>query len=223
MEDHKNRYTQGKEYSRKDLPPEPASYYRFSRFKISFSGIKVPALCLYISFLFGACVSQTPPAKNELPAAVPSSPQVTSEATIPKEKPLPDNGLNSPAFQRLPVEARSYLITLAAAFSKQDIEFLVSQGEAQYEKEIRPNLDEDVYLALLYRAGTPGDDSEWKSSVLPRLSYTQIRAIEYTEWEEKGPMLDIQGRLYLQNNEVISCRIVLAWRLPEPKILGERP
>ena len=133
--------------------------------------------------------------------------------------------LNTPRFRELPPEARDYLETLAKAFREKDRAFLVSQGEAQYEKELRFTLDEEIYLALLYRIGPYSKDTHWQSAGAspPRLDTSKVRSIEYTEWEERGPMLEIKGRLYVQNSPPIPCTLILVWRLPEPKILGERP
>jgi len=175
--------------------------------------------------LFGACVSQTPPISE---GAAPASPAKAGTTTVPNEHLPPGDGLDTPAFAGIPIEAKNYLKTLAAAFRNADKEFIISQGEAQYEKELRPQYDEEVYLALLYRAGSQNGDSEWESPHvygpdITRLQYKEIRAIEYIEWEETGPMLDIKGRFHLKNGETLPCRIVLVWRLTEPKILGERP
>ena len=156
-----------------------------------------------------------------MPAATPSQ----EEEKIPVSfQQLPSgNGLDSPSFRNLPPEAYEYLEALAEAFLNKDREFLISQGESQYEEELRFLLDEDAYLALLYRCGSHSEDSEWGSPALPLMNINVIRAIEYTEWEENGPMLDIKGRLHLEKSDTLPCRIVLVWRLPEPRILGERP
>ena len=176
-----------------------------------------------------SCVTQAykaEEAEKAVPAAGLSSAAVSStaeKAPGPVVQPPPGNGLDSAGFRNIPADARNYLTALADAFKSKNRDFLVSQGEAQYEKEVRSRVDEETYLALLYRAGPYSADSEWKPAVPPRLEYSHIRAIEYTGWEEAGPMLDIKGRLYLNGGAVLPCRIILAWRLPEPKILGERP
>jgi len=176
---------------------------------------------LALLLLFAACVSQ-PPGDKKAPAKVPSpeTAKITDRAV--------GDGLDTPRFRNLPPEAQDYLKTLATAFRKKDREFLVSQGEAQYEKELRFTLDEETYLAMLYRIGPYSEDLPWESprnngANLPRLDVSVIRGIEYTGWEESGPMLEIKGRLYIRDSEPIPCTLILIWRLTEPKILGERP
>jgi len=181
---------------------------------------------LAVQFLFGACASQMQAAGETYP----------SEALPPEEGETPPegaalpagDGLDSGSFRDLPPEAREYLKILAGAFRNRDREFLISQGESQYEKELRFRLDEESYLASLYRAGPYSEDSEWMlprafGPASPRLDLSAVRAIEYTDWEERGPMLEIRGRLYLQDGGPLPFEIVLVWRLPEPKILGWRP
>ena len=176
---------------------------------------------LALACLFASCVSQQTHEKETVPAAAPAA--EIKKTPSPTERLPSGNELDSPQFRNLPPEAKDYLETLAEAFQKKDKEFLVSQGESQYEKELRSRLDEETYLALLYRIGPYSEDSPWKPPTPQRLNASLIRAIEYTEWGENGPMLDIYGRLYLSNGDSLPCRIVLVWRLPEPKILGERP
>ena len=156
--------------------------------------------------LFTACVSQAP-----------------EQAFSQGSEKSSGYGLDTPRFRDLPPEAKEYLEILAKAFREKDKAFLISQGEAQYEKDLRFTLDEEIYLALLYRIGPYSEDLPWESSAPPRLDVSKVRGIEYTGWEEKGPMLEIKGRLYVQKNDSLPCGIVLVWRLPEPKILGERP
>ena len=176
---------------------------------------------LFLACIFASCVSQIPHDKAAMP--VTASPQAAKKVPIPAESLPSGDGLDAPQFSSLPPEARDYLTVLAEAFRRQDKEFLISQGEAQYEQDLRSLYDEETYLALLYRAGPYSEDSEWKSAALARLEYTQVKAIEYLAWEERGPILDIKGRLYFQDGSSQPCGIMLVWRLPEPKILGERP
>ena len=179
--------------------------------------------------LLASCVSSTSSEKEALPTETSSTPAAKEavKTTASGAQPAPADGLNAPSFRGLPAEARDYLKTLAKAFREKDKAFLVSQGEMQYENELRLTLEEECYLALLYRIGPYSEVSHWGSpargSDLPRLDSSKVRGIEYTAWEEQGPMLEIKGRLYMQNSSSIPCRLVLIWRLPEPKILGERP
>ena len=177
--------------------------------------------------LFSACVSQpteiteTTEAAPEVPLPAPKPEEV--KVPVPEVRPPAGTGLNAPQFRGLPREVNEYLTVLAEAFRKKDREFLVSQGEIQYEKEFRFRYDDESYLALLYRIGPYSDESGWKSPVLPKIDAATIRAIEYTGWEEKGPMLSIKGRLHLEKGTPLPCEIILVWRLPEPKILGAHP
>ena len=182
--------------------------------------LSLPAFLL-LACLFASCASQTPHTKGTIPAT--SASQAAEKAPAPAESLSGGDGLDAPQFRSLPPEARDYLAVLAEAFRKTNKDFLVSQGEAQYEKDLRSRYDEETYLAFLYRIGPYSEDSGWKSPAPARLEYAQVRAIEYLSWEEKGPMLDIKGRLYFQDTSSLPCRIVLAWRLVEPKILGEQP
>jgi hypothetical protein len=134
-----------------------------------------------------------------------------------------DSGLDSAAFRDMPAEARAYLEVLAEAFTGRDENFLLSQGEARFEAEVKPGHDKESYLALLYRTGSYAEEMPWVGTQLPRLDPAGIRRIEYTHWEENGPMLEIQGRLVTLSGGGIPCKIILIWRLREPKILGLFP
>ena len=179
-----------------------------------------PAL-LALACLFWACVSQPTVEKEAVPETVPAP--ATEKPAVQAVRLPSGNGLNSARFRDLPPEAKEYLETLAEAFRRKDKDFLISQGETHYEKELRPKYDEKAYLAMLYRYGPYSEDGPWKPITLPHLDTSLISAIEYTDWKENGPMLDINFRLYQQNGEQISCMIMLAWRLLEPKILGVWP
>jgi hypothetical protein len=135
---------------------------------------------------------------------------------------VPGNGLDRAAFRELGPETRICLEALSRAFASQDREYLLSQGEENYEAAVRPYYDEGSYLALLYRAGAYASDSLWEKGRRPFLEPGEIRGIEYLDWEEQGPMLVIRGRLTTKT-EALPCKIVLAWRLRTPKILGAYP
>jgi hypothetical protein len=124
----------------------------------------------------------------------------------------------------LPNEARAYFETLSRAFAAADGDFLLSQGEAMFEAQIRPRYDEETYFALLYRAGPLASQSPPEASGrLPRLNYRDIRGIEYAGWGAEDPFISVRARLLLQNGTRLPCEIVLAWKLLEPKILGVFP
>jgi hypothetical protein len=148
------------------------------------------------------------------PALPPESPPAKEEGGYSPKPPL-----------GLPVEAGKYLRALSRAFSTADRDFLLAQGESQFEADNRGRYDEESYLALLYRVGLFSED---RASVpaereSPRLDLAQIRRIEFSGWEEQGPVLIIGGRLVTKTGGAIPCRLVLLWRLREPKILGVYP
>ncbi|MDR0624090.1 MAG: hypothetical protein LBG10_06635 [Treponema sp.] len=133
-----------------------------------------------------------------------------------------DDRLDSGDFAGLPPEAKSYLQTLSRAFRTQDKNFLLGQGESRFEAEVKPHYDDESYLALLYRAGSYGAESPREETERPRLSPEEITYIEYSEWEERGPLLEIRARLVTRTGTV-PCVIMLIWRLAEPKIQGLYP
>jgi hypothetical protein len=125
--------------------------------------------------------------------------------------------------ETLPPEARSYLETLARAFRGRDRDFLLSQGEAQFEAEVRPVCDEESYLALLYRIGPYAEDNSREDAKTPRLIPDEILRIEYLDWGEQGPLLEIRARLVRREGTPLPCLIMLVWKLQEPKIQGRFP
>ncbi|GHT66064.1 hypothetical protein FACS1894110_09090 [Spirochaetia bacterium] len=137
--------------------------------------------------------------------------------------PLAGDHLDAPAFAALPREARTYLAAISRAFRNQDAPFLLAQGERNFENEVRPRYDDETYLAMLYRSDSYATDASWEKSQKPRLVLPDIREIEYINWEEQGPMLAIQGRFDYKDGSAVPCKIILAWRLTEPKILGVYP
>jgi hypothetical protein len=134
--------------------------------------------------------------------------------------PVPAKDPFGPAFKNLPPEARDYLERLAEAFSAGDEAFLLAQGEPQFEAELKPNQDKESYLALLYRTGIYALESPRLDAGQPRLVLAGISRIEYLAWKESGPLLEIQARLVGRNGKNTPCRIMLVWRLREPKIEG---
>ncbi|MDR2134660.1 MAG: hypothetical protein LBP27_06090 [Treponema sp.] len=134
-----------------------------------------------------------------------------------------DSRPDSAAFRDMPPEAQAYLELLARAFIDQDENFLLAQGEAQFEAEVKPGCDRETYLALLYRSGAYAAESPRAGTRNPRLNPAEIRRIEYIRWQENGPVLEIEGRFLTVTGGIIPCRIILLWRLKEPKILGRFP
>ena len=175
--------------------------------------------------MLASCTALTPrtPAEPEPVTETAPVAAATPERAQPAVRPPTPDGLGTPGFRNLPSEAMDYLRILSQAFRNKDREFLVSQGETQYEIELRSRLEEDVYMALLYRIGPLGGDSAWTSPVLPRLNPAEVRSIEFTGWEEAGPMLNISARLHMEDGSRLPSEIILVWRLIEPKILGLWP
>jgi hypothetical protein len=155
------------------------------------------------------------PSETAVPEAAPQAPppEIPAAESLYSAKPPPG----------LPREAAEYLEALARAFSAADRDFLLAQGESQFESDIRGRYDEESYLALLYRAGRLSGDSLSAPVGSPRLDPAQIRRIEFAGWEERGPALIVQARLITLANGEIPCRLALLWRLREPKILGAYP
>ena len=154
-------------------------------------------------------VSTTAPAGSS--ARTPSAPRAPAVSTR----------LDDPVFSGLPAEARNYLERLARAFASRDEAFLLAQGEAQFEADVRPHYDNESYLALLYRAGTyaaetPRTDRDGKQ----KLELNRVNGIQYLSWKANGPLLEIKAQLTGSGGTVIPCLIMLVWRLREPKIEG---
>jgi hypothetical protein len=175
------------------------------------------ALCAAILLPVLAGCAGLPP-ETSVPEAAPPPP---SESPAAEE----ESGYSPKLPAGLPVEAGEYLRTLSLAFSTADRDFLLAQGESQFEADNRGRYDEESYLALLYRVGPLSAD---RASVPvgmenPRLDPAQIRRIEFAGWEEQGPALIIGARLITRTNEAIPCQLTLLWRLREPKILGVYP
>ncbi|MDR2177243.1 MAG: hypothetical protein LBP20_04270 [Treponema sp.] len=147
------------------------------------------------------------------------SPELAPEKrpAAPASGALPGEG---PAWENMAPEAQAYLAELARAFARRDTGFLLAQGEAQFEAEVRPRYDEANYLAMLYRVGSYGEENPPAGT--DRLKPEDIRGIEYTGWEERGPMLWVRGRLITAGAK-IPCVIFFNPRLRTPKILGAYP
>jgi hypothetical protein len=156
-------------------------------------------------------------------AGNPAEEKVGSNTAPISVSPAKTDQLDTRAFSGLPPEAKNYLQILSQAFQKADTEFILAQGERQFEAEVKKNYDDETYFALLYRIGGYAAESSWEKAEKPHLKVKEIAHIEYTSWEENGPMLEIQGKLITGSGEAIPCKLILAWRLKEPKILGRYP
>jgi hypothetical protein len=170
--------------------------------------------------LFAACASRPGDTGGNFPETDGKAEKAAE--TVSPARTANDN-LDSVVFQDLPPEAKNYLASLSKAFRTQDEGFLIAQGEKQFEADLKGLYDAGGYLALLYRAGPYSRDAPRINAGEPGLDLALIHHIEYTSWKERGPMLEIQGKLVTKTGETIPCGIVLAWRLAEPKILGVYP
>jgi hypothetical protein len=190
------------------------------RRRLKKSGIPWPVL--WAALCLAGCAGLAPEKAGIPPETPPPErPRITADTALserrepaPPRRALPEN---------LPPEARAYLENLSRAFRTRDREFLLNQGEAQFEAEVRPFYDEDVYLALLYRVGPYAQDRPRQDLNFPRLFPEEVDGIEYADWEERGPYLEIRGRLVRRGKEPLPCCIVLIWKLREPKIQGRFP
>jgi hypothetical protein len=122
--------------------------------------------------------------------------------------------LDDPTFAKLPADVKKYLQSLSAAFKNHDEDFLLAQGEAMFEQQIRPIYNDEEYFIMLYRIG--GDI--WKAPAVSDISH-----IEYTGWESGDPVMEIRGRFFSDDKQIVPCVIMLAWKLDEPKIIGLYP
>ncbi|MDR0451518.1 MAG: hypothetical protein LBH15_00575 [Treponema sp.] len=186
-------------------------------------------------FNLGGEFFPAPLAKNALPALLAAAlafagcaglpPETVAPEVAPRTPPpeAPADGYSASPPRGLPGEIQEYLEALARAFSAADRAFLLAQGESQFEAENRGRYDDESYLALLYRAGPLSQDSLSAPQGSPRLDPDQIRRIEFSGWEEQGPVLIIDARLVTRSGGTIPCRLALLWRLRMPKILGAYP
>jgi hypothetical protein len=185
---------------------------------------RIPRVCRITAglsiFLLWSCAGSAPE-RTEIPGG--DSPGTAPNAPVSAALPGIDHGLETQAFRELPGETRDYLATLAEAFRIKDAAFLASQGETQYETDLKFRYDIETYLAMLYRAGSYTEDLPWQEINLPRLDWQQLRGIEYLDWKNRGPVLEIQARLIPLKGDAIPCEIWLLWRLTQPKIQGAYP
>jgi hypothetical protein len=167
-----------------------------------------------VLMVLSGCASAVPEAENAIPAR-----------EIPKqeERGDSDDRLGATAFSGLPGEAREYLAVLSRAFREQDAEFLLAQGESQFEAELKGKYDDGSYLARLFRTGSYASQAPRTGIRPPSLDVKEISHIEYTDWEDKGAVLEIHGKIITKSGQSVPCAIFLLWRLIEPKILGAFP
>jgi hypothetical protein len=172
------------------------------------AGIAVPVLLLW------ACAA-APEVRDLPPASAPPGAE-----TPGPEKP---DALREPGFTALPPEDQAYLKNLSRAFRDHDRDFLLAQGESQFEAEVKPYYDDEAYLALLYRIGPYAEEDPRGYNPMPRLVLGELSHIEYLDYAENDPLLEVRGRLFFRTGGFLPCRIVLLRRLREPKIIGFFP
>jgi hypothetical protein len=131
--------------------------------------------------------------------------------------------LEATAFSGLPLGVKSYLDRLAVAIREHDTGFLLAQGERNYAGRVRGQVDDQSYLALLYRVGPYAVETPAGDERPPRINPERLRSIRYTGWDDRGPVADIRGLLTLSDGAPLPCRISVLWKLKEPRILGQEP
>jgi hypothetical protein len=172
------------------------------------------AIYLLTALLLAACAGLGPEKpEGVLPPEEPPEKASASTEEHPRE--------NTALFKGLPSGTRSYLLKLQRAFAAHDAAFLLAQGEGEYEKAVRNLVNEEQYLAMLYRAGRYADDAAWEAP--HKLYLNRVAYIDYTEWREQGPALEIDGKIYMDKDRPVIFSMKVLWRLNEPKILGIYP
>jgi hypothetical protein len=133
-----------------------------------------------------------------------------------------DSSLDSAAFAGCPPEALAYLRLLSRAFRNGDKAFLLAQGEEQYERDLRPGRDETEYFNLLYRIGPLAAEEPQETRLQKYLKVEDTGYISFKGWREKGPMIEVDAQIHGPEG-LLPCRIILAWRLVDIKIIGLYP
>lgn len=171
-------------------------------------------ISILLASLLASCAAAPPPAQ----------PKVAASSKETRPRPLrPGSELGSKTFAELPTSLRSYLMELAEAFSAGDREKLIRQGEAGYEKRVRPRVDPNEYLALLYRAGAYAEEHPLDDSRPSRLDTRKIVSLSFTGWSEKGPVIAVRGKLRLGDGQAVPCVLNVLWKLEPPKLIGWEP
>jgi hypothetical protein len=178
------------------------------------NAVLLTAICLLIAFLLAACVGL---GMEKTDGVLPPEESAEKAAASAEEHYREDAAL----FKGLPAGTRFYLLQLQRAFALHDAAFLLAQGEGEYEKAVRNLVNDEQYLAMLYRAGRYADDAAWEAP--NKLSLDRVAYIDYTEWREQGPALEVDGKIYLDKDRPVIFSMKVLWRLNEPKILGIYP
>jgi hypothetical protein len=157
------------------------------------------------------------------------TPKPTTAPTVLQKKPSPEaplasiereSGLDQGIFSNLSTDTRDYLVSLARAFKEEDRNYLIHQGEEQYAHRIQGRYSEEEYLALLFRVGPYSKESPFGPETTVRLDVHTVMGLRFTGWEDRGPVLEFRGTLKKKDGTELPCRILVLWKLREPKILG---
>ncbi|GMO37399.1 MAG: hypothetical protein Ta2F_13630 [Termitinemataceae bacterium] len=144
--------------------------------------------------------------------------QITDNTPLTEEiKPA-----SSLAFSALPPEIQKYLNGLRTAFKEHNNDYLNKQGELFYEMDVKPKFTTAQYIAMLYRIGPYAKDSTWQIPAF-FLDLNKVRSLEWIDFSEQGPVLNVNAKLILYSGDPLPCRIMLMWRLKEPKVIGTYP
>ena len=116
--------------------------------------VTLAAVCLLAAFLPAACAGLKPEKDG---GALPPE-QRAEKPSPPAEERTPGH---EALLRGLPAGIRAYLLKIEAAFAAHDADFLLAQGEDEYERAARNRVGYGEYLAMLYRAGRYADDAVW--------------------------------------------------------------
>jgi hypothetical protein len=169
----------------------------------------------FIVFLVASCahsvagINESPPTRAY---PYPEKPPAIVEESIREDQLL---------FEGLPAGISGYLLDIAAAFAAHDEGFLLDQGEDAYEKTVRNRVDDEQYLAMLYRTGAYADDAVWNSPFTVDIG--RVIYVDYGAWKESGPVLEVDGKIQMKSGRPLVFSLKVLWRLDRPKLLGVFP
>ncbi len=150
------------------------------------------------------------------------APEAGKSAGTKVERPE-STGLENAAFAGLPDGVPAYLERLAAAVRNRDAAFLLAQGERDYAGRVRSMVEEKAYLALLYRVGPYSAEGPSGDERPPRLDPSRLRALRFTGWRERGPVVEVRGLLILTEGPPLPCTVSVLWKLREMRVIGREP
>jgi hypothetical protein len=127
--------------------------------------------------------------------------------------------LDDRRFDTLDPVVKEYLRKLADAWKSHNKNYLLAQGEEQYQDNTRPYVNEGQYLALLYRAGPYAQEGRWSYDNF-ELDIDTVRRIIFIDYRIEGPVLIVSGRFESKTGNVIPCNLYILWRLMDIKLIG---